>query len=211
MNGENSHYFSRSPDGDIKIHTVSASLKRHLYIFKTLPGVFSYKKIDLGTEVMIKHMYIPTEESFLLDLGCGYGPIGIVVGHESPKSIIYMIDINKRAIWCAKENVKLNLPISEKRVNVLEGNYFEPIKEKNQKFDGIYMNPPQRKGRKEFLNLCNIIPDYLKEKGWFQFVVRKKMGAPFIYQYLTSHFKNARVEIICKRSGYWLFNCIFNL
>ena len=170
MENNNQHYFSEFPDVKVKIHTISESLRRHLYIFKTITGVFSFRKIDLGTKVLIEHMVIPKGPSFLLDLGCGYGPIGIVLGYESPDSLLYLMDINKRAIWCAKENIKINLNTEKKSVITLSGNYFESTKIKNIKFDGIYMNPPMRQGRKDFLKLIGIIPSYLKSKGSFQFV-----------------------------------------
>ena len=205
-----SHYYARFPDAKLKIHTVSESLRRHFYIFKTAPGVFSYKKIDLGTKVLIDHMTIPKEEpSVLLDLGCGYGPIGIVLGYEAPQSKVYLIDVNRRAIWCAKENIKVNLPERKNQIIALAGNYFNPIKNKNFKFDGIYTNPPLRQGREEFLQLCNEIPSYLKPKGYFQFVIKKKMGAPFILKHLNDSFPNEKICILCKRSGYWVFNIIF--
>ena len=209
MNSKDSHYFSKHPGGKIKIHTISASLRKHLYLFKTIPGVFSYRKIDLGTKVFIKNMYIPQEPTNLLDLGCGYGVIGIVLGYESPESIVYLTDINQRAIWCTKENLKLNLPNSGKRMVVLEGNFLEPLQDNEIQLDGIFMNPALRRGRDDFLQLFQEIPHYLKEKGFFQFVIRKKMGAGYIQDYLNSHFDDTSVEIICKRSGYWVFYCTF--
>ncbi|MCK4284685.1 MAG: class I SAM-dependent methyltransferase [Candidatus Lokiarchaeota archaeon] len=204
MENKNQHYSSEFPDVKVKIHTISESLRRHLYIFKTVTGVFSYSKIDLGTKIFIEHMIIPEKPSVMLDIGCGYGPIGIVLGYESPESLVFLIDINKHAIWCAKGNVKINL-MNNRNVRTLSGNYFEPIKTKNLKFDGIYMNPPLRQGRNEFLKLINVIPSYLKSKGSFQFVIRKKMGAPYVFNYLKNEFPNNKVEIICKRSGYWVF------
>ena len=107
MNNKNQHYSSEFPNVKVKIFTISESMRRHLFIFKTLPGVFSFKKIDLGTKILVEHIVIPEQPNFLLDLGCGYGPIGIVLGFESPESNIFLIDTNKYAIWCAKENVKI--------------------------------------------------------------------------------------------------------
>ncbi|TFG03141.1 MAG: class I SAM-dependent methyltransferase [Promethearchaeota archaeon] len=211
MERNNSHYYSKFPDAKLKIYTVSESLRRHLYIFKTAPGMFSYKKIDLGTKVLIEHLTIPREEpSILLDLGCGYGPIGIVLAYEAPQSKVYLIDINRRAIWCAKDNIKINLSDRTNQIVALAGNYFDPIKNKNLKFDGIYTNPPLRQGREEFLKLCNEIPSYLKPSGYFQFVIKKKMGAPFILKHLSDSFTDKKIDIICKRSGYWVFNIIFD-
>ena len=207
MNNNKNHYYSKFPEANVKIHTISESLRKHLYIFKTITGVFSFNKIDLGTKVLIENMIVPEDPNLLLDLGCGYGPIGIVLGYEVPKSSIYLLDINKRAIWCAKENIKINLPKERKNVIALSGNYFEPIMIKNLKFDGIYMNPPLRKGRKHFLDLLSVIPRYLKEKGSFQFVIKKKMGAAYILKYFRDTFPNENIEILCKRSGYWVFRC----
>ncbi|MFW9969154.1 MAG: class I SAM-dependent methyltransferase [Candidatus Odinarchaeota archaeon] len=209
MENNNSHYYNKFPDVDIKIHTISESLRRHLFIFKTISGVFSFNKIDLGTKILIKHMDIPLEPSILLDLGCGYGAIGIVLGYLSPYSTVYLIDINKRAIWCAKENIKVNLPDQTKNVIALSGNYFEPIQNKGIKFDGIYMNPPLRQGRKDFLNLLGDIQNYLKENGSFQFVIRKKMGAAYILKYFKNIYPIEKIEVVCKRSGYWVFKCFY--
>ena len=206
MKHNNQHYSSKFPDVNLKTFMVSETLRRHLYVFRTVTGVFSYKKIDLGTKILIENMDIPKNPSTLLDLGCGYGAVGIVLAYESPQSVVYLIDINKRAIWCAKENLKLNLPEVKSRVNILWGNYFEPIKYKNIKFDSIYLNPPVRQGRKEFINLLYQIPNFLNPKGYFQFVIRKKMGASYILSFLEKTFPDNKIEILCKRSGYWVFN-----
>ena len=210
MKNKKQHYYTEFPDVNVKINTFSESLRRHLYIFKTTTGVFSFKKVDLGTKVLIENMIIPKGANFLLDLGCGYGAIGIVLGYESSKSIVYFIDINKRAIWCARENIKINLPNNRKNLITLSGNYFEPIKNKDLKFDGIYMNPPLRQGRKQFLRLIHEIPKYLTNNGSFQFVIKKKMGAQYIMNFLNDSFPNGKTDILCKRSGYWVFRC-FNI
>ncbi|MBY8991072.1 MAG: class I SAM-dependent methyltransferase [Candidatus Lokiarchaeota archaeon] len=209
MKNNNQHYFDEFPDVKVKIQTISESLRRHLYIFKTITGVFSFSKIDLGTKVLVEHMIISKEPSIFLDLGCGYGPIGIILGYESPDSLVYLIDINKRAVWCTKENIKINLNNTKKNIQVLQGNYFEPLQKKNVKFDTIYMNPPLRQGRKEFLQLFEVIPSYLKPQGSFQFVIKKKMGAQYVLDYINQTYPNNHIEIICKRSGYWVFRyCI---
>ncbi|MFX1454194.1 MAG: class I SAM-dependent methyltransferase [Promethearchaeota archaeon] len=206
MSRKHEHYSSEFPEVKVKIHTISESLRRHLYVFKTLTGVFSFNKLDLGTKILIEHMIIPEQPSVLLDLGCGYGPIGIVLGYESPESLIFLIDINKHAIWCVKENVKLNLS-NNKNIRIYNGSYFKPIESKNLQFDGIYMNPPLRQGRKEFLDVVGLIPYYLKSNGSLQFVIRKKMGAPYVLNYLKNEFPNRNIDILCKRSGYWVFRC----
>ncbi|MBD3212202.1 MAG: methyltransferase [Candidatus Lokiarchaeota archaeon] len=207
MGPKKEHYSTRYPDVNLKVHTISESLRRHLYIFKTTTGVFSYRKIDLGTHVFIEHMSIPSEASVLLDLGCGYGPIGMVLGYNSRESEVYFIDKNRRAIWCVKENIKINLPNSQDRLHVRAGDYFDALKDQSVRFDGIYMNPPLREGRDEFLSVLHEVPKYLNENGFFEFVIRKKMGAPFMLKYFQNEFPNETIEVMVKRSGYWIFHC----
>jgi len=205
MTHDHQDYSTTFPDVSLKKFTVPVSLRRHLYMFKTITGVFSYKKLDLGTKVLVDHMIIPDKPSILLDLGCGYGVIGIVLAYESPLSSVYFIDVNKRAIWCTRENVRLNLPINKGKYRIYMGNYFNPIEETKVMFDAIFMNPPLRKGRKEFLNLFKTLPNYLKPNGSFQFVIKKKMGAEYVYNYLLDLFSDDRIKVLCKRSGYWVF------
>jgi 16S rRNA (guanine1207-N2)-methyltransferase len=206
MKKEHQDYSTELPETPLKVYTIPVSLRKHLYLFKTISGVFSYKKLDLGTKVLIENMTIPKKPTQMLDLGCGYGVIGIVLAYEKPESSVYFIDINKRAIWCTKENIKLNLPYMQSKYNVYTGNYFSPLNNKNFKFDAIYMNPPIRKGRREFLNLFKNMQYYLKPNGSFQFVIRKKLGADFIHRYLIDLYSDNRIRILCKRSGYWVFH-----
>jgi 16S rRNA G1207 methylase RsmC len=69
------------------------------------------------------------------------------------------------------------------------------------------MNPPLRQGRKGFLNLLYDVQNYLKKNSSFQFVIREKMGAPYILEYFKETYPDQKVEILCKRSGYWVFKC----
>ena len=202
---DHQHYSSKYPDVALEKHSISESLRKHLFMFKTLTGVFSYQKLDLGTQILIRHLIIPKEPKFLLDLGCGYGPIGIVLGWETLKAKVYMVDINRRAVWCAKENIKINLPQDRGRVKAIAGNYFEPFERKNINFDAIYMNPPIREGRDEFFELIKKIVEYLESDGFFQFVIRKKLGASYVYKYLTQNYPSYTTDVIAKRSGYWVF------
>ena len=124
MDQNEEHYFTKFSNSDLRIFTVSVSLRKHLYLFKTTTGIFSYKKLDLGTRVLIENMIIPKNDVTLLDLGCGYGAIGIVLAYESPTSKVYLTDINKRALWCTKQNVQVNLPREKSRIKVFYGKYF---------------------------------------------------------------------------------------
>lgn len=89
----------------------------------------------------------------MLDVGCGYGPIGITIAKLYPYLNIKMIDINERAISLAKKNVEQN---KAQNVTVLKSNIYENIKEE-ESFDYILTNPPIRAGKKSYMKYiwCN--------------------------------------------------------
>jgi hypothetical protein len=66
-------------------------------------------------------------------------------------------------------------------------------------------------GRKQFLDLLSVVSRYLKKKSSFQFVIKKKMGAAYILKYFKNTLKDENIEILCKRSGYWVFKCFAQL
>ncbi len=200
------HYFSPLPDVNVKIQSISESLRTQLYFFKTVSGVFSFKKIDLGTKILVNHIVIPRNKSKLWDLGCGYGVIGMVLGKESPKSEIFFTDINSRAIWSTKENIKINFPEKSRRFHVIKGSYFKPFEKDMDKFNAIFCNPPLKKGKKEFIKIIEKIPHYLERNGYFQFVIKKSLGAKAIYDELKADYTSVNTEVIAKKSGYWIFN-----
>ena len=68
------------------------------------------------------------------------------------------------------------------------------------------MNPPLRQGRKEFLDVCRSVPTYLKSEGFFDFVIKKKMGAEYILKFFQNQNFDGDIEIISKKSGYWIFH-----
>ena len=119
MDQKDEHYFNEFSNSKVKFYTVSVSLRKHLYLFKTTTGIFSYKKLDLGTRILIENMIIPKNDLTLLDLGCGYGAIGIVLAYESPGSMVYFTDTSRRALWCTKQNIKINLPQKIFRAKVI--------------------------------------------------------------------------------------------
>ncbi len=188
------HYFSETPTTPLKIHKVKTILRGISFEFLTAPGVFSYKKIDKGTRILIESMVLP-EEGCILDLGCGYGVIGIVAAKLNPKLKIIMTDINKRAIWLAKRNVELN---QVKNVKILQGDLYSPVM--NQKFDAIITNPPIHAGLRTVFEIIEKAPKHLNSNGTLQIVAKTKMGAKRISEKMLHIFKN--VEEISKKSGY---------
>lgn len=162
--------------------------------FEVVPGLFSYRKIDDGTRLLLECAQIP-DGGTVLDLGCGYGVIGIVIAKVNPKLKVYMTDINEEAVRVANRNLKRN-NLSEERVVVLHGDLYEPVK--NLKFKAIYSNPPLSAGYETIEKIVLEAPDHLEEEGTLQIVVRK--GIEKIYGLMSDVF--AHTEILATHKGY---------
>ncbi len=192
------HYYTEIPSSDIKIFIINPIIRNHTYQFKTCSGVFSYKKVDKGTQLLLKYMRIPATATNVLDMGTGYGIIGIVVAAENPQINVIMIDINQRAVWIARENLKLNKISNAK---VFWGDFYSPIKKYT--FDVILTNPPLALGHKKIIQFLSETPTYLNPNGYLYLVVRTKQGAKKISKVMNNIFKN--VKLLGIQGGYRLF------
>lgn len=164
--------------------------------FLTAPGIFSHRRVDTGTRVLIDSMTIP-RTGCVLDLGCGWGPIGISIAAAHPETHVVMSDINKRAVWLAVENVKLNNVNAEVRW----GDLYDPVE--HMKFDTVITNPPISAGRDIITRAVSGARDILVTGGTLQLVVRSSKGRRAISQIMEQVFCN--VEEIGKKSGYRVY------
>ena len=133
----------------------------------------------------------------LLDIGCGYGPIGIYLGKAFPNRKIEMVDINERAIDLAQLNAKEN---GVSNVQIYQSNLFEEVE--NKEFAGIISNPPIRAGKTVVHEILEKSHDYLVEGGYLLIVIQKKQGAPSAKKKMLEVFGN--VERINLEKGYWI-------
>ena len=101
------HYFSEEQKSPLRLRKIKVLLRGKEFEFFTGSGVFSGKKIDKGTEVLIENCIVK-QDAVVLDYGCGYGAVGIAIAKSSPATEVVMVDINKRAIKLAKMNIELN-------------------------------------------------------------------------------------------------------
>jgi len=164
--------------------------------FETAAGLFSYETVDKGTKLLLEVAEIP-ESGTVLDLGCGYGVIGIVLAKLNPKLRVYMVDINREAVKLAKRNIKRNRV--EDRVTVLLGDLYEPVK--GMKFVAIYSNPPLAAGMDVVKRMITEAPNYLEPGGTLQIVVRK--GAETVRKCMERTFGN--VKQLVSKGGYKVF------
>ncbi|HID80246.1 MAG TPA: class I SAM-dependent methyltransferase [Ignisphaera sp.] len=189
-------------------HYYSSARRRSLYMlisdyirgvtveFETAAGLFSYETVDKGTKLLLEVAEIP-ESGTVLDLGCGYGVIGIVLAKLNPKLRVYMVDINREAVKLAKRNIKRNRV--EDRVTVLLGDLYEPVK--GMKFVAIYSNPPLAAGMDVVKRMITEAPNYLEPGGTLQIVVRK--GAETVRKCMERTFGN--VKQLVSKGGYKVF------
>lgn len=189
------HYFTEEPKSKLRLGLVRTWLRGLEFEFLTASGVFSHRRIDPGTRLLIEAMVLPEEGTFL-DLGCGYGPIGIVVARLRPRALVYMTDVNRRALALAEENAQRN---GVTNVRVLEGPLYDPVSD--LLFDVILTNPPITAGiRKVVAPLIQGAAEHLKEGGSLQLVVRTTKGGRNILRLIEESF--SRWEVIARGGGY---------
>jgi len=152
------HYFSEYQDSELKLKKIKARLRGNSFEFFSGSGVFSKDKVDKGSELLINSCIIKKKWR-VLDLGCGYGAIGIAIGKSFPTTKIVMVDVNKRAIKLAKMNLKLN---NIDNAKVMGSNLFERI---SDKFNTIIINPPQKAGKEICFKIIDESKNYLEKNG----------------------------------------------
>jgi 16S rRNA (guanine1207-N2)-methyltransferase len=190
------HYFTVHPSSKLKLGLLETTLLGVRLRFLTASGVFSHRRVDTGTRVLIDSMLIP-RTGRVLDFGCGWGPIGISIAATHTETLVVMSDINKRAVWLAVENVKLNNVNAE----VMWGDLYAPVR--HLKFDVVVSNLPISAGRDINSRAISGACDILVPGGTLQLVVRSSKGHRIISQTMEQFFCN--VEEIEKKSGYRVF------
>ena len=136
----NDHYYTSAPTSAHKPGEVSFDYRGHHLVFATDSGVFSRTELDRGTEVLINTLP-ETVQGAVLDMGCGYGVIGVAVGRHWPGCTVTMADVNQRACGLSEENARKNGVAAR----VIESDGYEKIL--GQSFDLILQNPPIRAGK----------------------------------------------------------------
>lgn len=191
---EDEHYYAKQPKSKHQLGLIRTHLRGHFFEFLTSSSVFSKKRIDLGTRLLIESMILP-KKGCVLDLGCGYGPVGITAAMFNPDLHVIMTDVNERAIWLAKENAKRN---RVGNVEIRRGFLYKPVE--NVKFRVVLCNPPVSAGMQIVSPMITDAPKHLREDAAFQMVVRSKIGGKRLLNELKKTFGN--VEVLARKSGY---------
>jgi 16S rRNA (guanine1207-N2)-methyltransferase len=194
-----SHYFTKENDA-LKSNEklILVKIKDKSFSFFTDHGVFSKQGLDFGSRLLIESI-LEYEGRKVLDVGCGYGPLGIIFKSFNPDSDVSMIDVNDRAIKLSQKNATKNKVV----VNVFYSDVFSEI---NEEYDLIFTNPPIRAGKDVIYAFFHGAKNSLKAEGMFFFVMNKKHGAPSAIKKCEEIFSS--VEVINKKSGYYIIKCI---
>jgi len=188
------HYFTARPKSRPRLGIIRTSLRGRPFEFLTASGVFSKERVDLGTRLLIESMVLP-EEDCVLDVGCGYGAVGIAAATFNPDLRVVMVDVNERAVRLARRNIEINRVAN---AEVRCGNLYEPVK--GLTFNCILSNPPVSAGMETVKAIIAGAPKHMAKKARFQMVLRSKIAGKRLLRIFQEAFGN--VVVIARKSGY---------
>ncbi|WP_408008929.1 class I SAM-dependent methyltransferase [Pseudalkalibacillus sp. A8] len=191
------HYYSSKPVSESNIKDWSFTLRGRTFKFYSDAGVFSKNEVDFGSRLLIETFEKPETEGGILDMGCGYGPIGLSLAASYPDTLVSMVDINERAIELSKKNALRN---QVDNVTIYQSDLYERVEEKD--FSAILTNPPIRAGKSVVHAIFEQAYDHLVKDGELWVVIQKKQGAPSAIEKMDSIF--GEVEVVERKKGYFI-------
>ncbi|WP_041637594.1 class I SAM-dependent methyltransferase [Anoxybacillus flavithermus] len=190
------HYYTERPTVESKPFQWTYMLRGHQFLFTVDQGVFSKKEVDFGSRLLIETFVEPNVSGSILDVGCGYGPIGLALAKDFPHRMVHMIDVNERAIELAKKNKQQN---DIENVRIYISDLFQRVE---GKFAAIVTNPPIRAGKAVVHSIFEQSANYLLSGGQLWVVIQKKQGAPSALEKLKTIFDE--VDVVEKKKGYFI-------
>ena len=190
-------YYAENPDAAHDIHELRVDLLGEKMTFLTDAGVFSKKMVDFGSQLLLKCLEVNEGET-VLDVGCGYGPLGLSLAKAYGVQAT-MVDINNRALDLARQNAERN----KVEVTIFQSNIYEQVE---GKFDHVISNPPIRAGKQVVHEIIEKSRDFLKDGGDLIIVIQKKQGAPSAKSKMEDVFGNC--EIVKKDKGYYILRSV---
>lgn len=195
-----SHYYSEEQEGDFREFVINARIRGFDFKFRCAGGIFSKSRIDNATKLLAENMVVH-ENDAVLDLGCGYGVLGIVAAKLTSNNVC-LVDINKTATHFAGINAKENAEEpNRKRILVKQGNLYGPVKD--LRFDVIVCNPPMSAGRRICYRIIEEGKEHLNKNGTLQIVARHAKGGSMLERKMKEIFGN--VKTIAKKGGFRVY------
>ncbi len=191
----NDHYYTREPQSESRPVECEYDYRGERMRFVTDAGVFSKGEVDTGTRLLLEAL--PEEmQGDILDLGCGWGVIGISIARKWPEARVTMADVNLRALELSRENAKRN----GAAVECIESDGMAALT--GRAFDAVITNPPIRAGKQVIYQMFADAAKSLKPGGALYLVIRKQQGAESCIKYLKTLFEE--VEKLDKSGGFWV-------
>lgn len=191
------HYYSKDPKVKSQPKEWSTELRGKMLRFQTDAGVFSKGEVDFGSRLLLESFVMPDLEGAVLDVGCGYGPIGLSIAASFPERNIHMIDVNERALALCKHNAHQN---NIENTTIYSSDALSAVQEEG--FAAILTNPPIRAGKETIFSFYKDSFPKLRSGGELWVVIQKKQGAPSTINYLRELYGS--VETVVKKKGYFI-------
>ena len=188
------HYYTEKPLSKEEIVKIKIHLKNDSFNLFSAKGLFSKDELDSATKLLIEKAEITGKN--ILDLGCGYGVVGIALLRDNPELNVTFSDVNERAIKITRKNLDLH----KLKGIVVKSNLFENIVES---FDSILSNPPYAAGREICFKLIEDSHKHLNKGGTLQIVARHNKGGKVLKEKILEVFGN--VEDVAKQSGFRIY------
>lgn len=190
-------YFDNNENLISKKREISVLLNDTKYTFISDNGVFSKGEVDYGSIALLKVLLKQDFTGNILDIGCGYGTIGLILAKNFPECNFLLSDVNIRACTLARENKK---SFSVKNVEIIESDIFQNI---DKNFDYIVTNPPIRAGKKVIYSIFEQSYHHLNQNGSLFIVIRRSHGAESAQKFIHSVFGNC--ELLKKDKGFYVY------
>ncbi len=190
----NDQYYTADPHSESKPMPCAFPYRGYGLNFMTDAGVFSKGELDVGTRLLLDAL--PALSGDVLDLGCGWGAIGVAVARANREARVVMADVNRRALGLAKDNCARNGVTAE----VIESDGMAAVM--GRTFDAVITNPPIRAGKQVIYKMFADAAVSLKAGGALYLVIRKQQGAESCVKYLKTLFDE--VEKLDKSAGFWV-------
>lgn len=194
------HYYTNNTNLKSEEIHIHFQYRQHELVFVSDYGVFSKERVDYGSRVLLDAMNLLPQQRRLLDVGCGYGTLGISLKKEYPWLEVEMVDVNERAVHLANASIHTN---GLNNIQAYKSDIYENV---HQCFDVIVSNPPIRAGKKVVFEILQGAYDHLNDLGELIVVIQKKQGAPSAKKKMEDVFGNC--EIVKRDKGYFILKAV---